>query len=110
MPGKPLNPVGETSTLVEGRDFALISAFVDGLCDTVLVQAFRNDICPPTLYVVYREGGMTFDAIVALAPADSRARLDEVVREFVSGNLFYPTIVEPMKAAIERHFHRHIVR
>lgn len=105
---RPFIRAARSATLVRGRDFAMFSAFVDGSCNTVLVQAFRNDICPPTLYVVYRESGMTFDAIVALAPDDCRARLDEVVRKFVAGNLFYPAIVEPMKAEIERHFHRHI--
>ncbi len=93
---------------MQGQDCVLIAAFVDGLCNTVLVQAFRSEVCRPSLYVVYREGGMTFDVIVALEPADRRARLDEVLREFITGDLFYSSVVMPMRTEIERHFGRYI--
>ncbi len=69
LASRSLHPVGEIRTVSEGQDHVLIAAFVDGLCNTVLVQAFRSDVCRPSLYVVYREGGMTFDVIVALEPA-----------------------------------------
>lgn len=86
----------------------MVATFVPGLPNTLLVQAFRNDLLPPSLYVVYREADMTFDAIVSFEPADPRARLDEVLRAFVAGDLFYPLVVRLMKADINRHFRRPI--
>ncbi len=108
MAAPPIPSVSEIGTLVGEKDWALIATFVKGLCNTVLVQAFRSDVCPPSLYAVYREGGMSFDAIIALEPTDCRARLDDVLREFVEGDLFYLTVVDPMKVEIGRHFRRHL--
>lgn len=99
----------DTRTLACTGSFALISAFVPGLPNTLLVQVFRSVFGKrPTysLYSVYREGEMTFDATVRIDVTAADMRLDELLRRFLRSPDFDAAVVRPIADRVRMHFAR----
>jgi hypothetical protein len=99
----------ETRLLGADADFALVSALVPKLANSLLVQLFR---CPlgeshsMSLYAVYREGGMTFDAIVGFDAGMPSGPLADLLEAFVRGGTFRRAVLTPLRQAVEKHFAR----
>ena len=99
----------EARLLAAGHGCALVSAFLPGLPNTLLVQA----VVLPTggsrlssLHVVYREAMMTFDAVVAFDPGQACVALDEALLEYVRSDDFAANVMQPLSAEIRAHFDR----
>ena len=96
-------------TIASGRGFALLSTFVEGLPNTVLVQLLRSVCGTPaayTLYTVYREGPMTFDAIAAFDVGQPRECLADMLKRFVCSAAFESAVMEPIRREADAHFGR----
>ena len=86
-----------------------MSAFVPGLANTLLVQVYRSLLGKrPTysLYAVYREGEMTFDATVRIDVTAPDMRLDELLRRFLRSNDFDLAVIRPIAERVRLHFGR----
>ena len=86
-----------------------MSAFVPGLPNTLLVQVYRSVFGKrPTysLYSVYREGEMTFDATVRIDVTAHDMRLDELLRRFLRSNDFELAVIRPIAERVRLHFGR----
>lgn len=113
MTSRSLQCAADERILASGDDFALLSAFVPGLPNTVLVQLLRDrhgELPAFSLYAVYRESGMTFDAIVGFDIVGPRSPLEDVLMEFVKGAEFEEALLRPLTASVRRHFRREAVR
>jgi hypothetical protein len=99
----------ETRLLAEDADFALVSALVPKLANSLLVQLFRcplGEAHPMSLYAVYREGGMTFDAIVGFDAGMPAGPLADLLEAFVRSSTFRRAVLKPLRQAVEKHFER----
>lgn len=102
------NPV-ESRVLVSTQQLALLTLFVDGLPNTVLVQlcALRFGTRRSfSLYVLYREGTVTFDAVTRFQPKGSTRSLGEVLRRFTRTEAFQAVVVAPLVRDVREHFSR----
>ena len=113
MAGNPLmrrheNPI-ESRLLASSKDSALLALSVGDLPQSVLTQLSGIPLQGKrvfSLYSVYREGPMTFDAIIGLEVVDSTLELTEVLSHFVHGSEFRASILTPLIKTVHRHFRR----
>ena len=106
---RSLRRMTESRTLACSSSFALLSAFVPGLRNTLLVQIFRSTFGKrPTysLYSVYRESDMTFDATVLIDVTAPDMRLDELLRHFLRSPQFHSAVSRPIASRVHAHFGR----
>jgi hypothetical protein len=109
MPRDRTQAFSPLATLAAGPDFALLSAFMPGLPNTVLVQLVRTVWCDPfgfSLYATYREGNVTFDAIARFEVGDASAALADVLKGFVASDDFERAVVAPILREVRAHFKR----
>ncbi len=107
MTGRRFEPPGESRVMAWNSNFALLSMFVPDLSNTLLVQLFGSSASGRkvfSLYSVYREGPMTFDAIIRFDMAEPILPLGEVLRRFVEGSEFKTSVLLPMVRIVRRHF------
>ncbi len=107
MGTRSIRRLPDSRTHACNSSFALISAFVPGLPNTLLVQVVRSVFGKrPTysLYAVYREGEMTFDATVRIDVTAPDMRLDELLRRFLRSKDFDLAVIRPIAARVRLHF------
>lgn len=95
--------------LAAGSNFALVSSFVQGLADTLLVQLVGNTYGHArifSLYSVYREGDMSFDAIMRFKVLDPSMPLEDILGAFVRSLAFEVAVIEPLARRVRQHFGR----
>jgi len=92
-------------TLASGADFSLLSAFVSGLSNTLLVQLIKIPISDRySLYAVYRERDVTFDAIARFDIGAQAECFKDLLEGFVRSSAFDTAVVRPITKEVERHF------
>lgn len=109
MPVQSFQRDQQSRILASGRDFALLSTFVTGLAHTVLIQLCRSAPAGRpvfSLYCLYREGGMTFDAIVEFELGARSLPLAEVLEQFATSAEFETVVLTPLAERVGRHFMR----
>jgi hypothetical protein len=92
--------------LAEGVSFALVSALVPKLANTILVQLLGDGSSKASfsLYVVYREGSTTFEVTSKVEVAPSALSVERILRIFVKGTEFKAAILAPLVLAVREHF------
>lgn len=106
---RSLQRVTDSRVLAHGDDFALLSTFVSELPNTLLVQLLRGTFGARqtfSLYAVYREGGMTFDAIIRFDIAEHGKDLQDVLQHFVDGVAFEAAVLGSLRKEVGHHFRR----
>ncbi|MDP9044401.1 MAG: hypothetical protein M3O01_06285 [Pseudomonadota bacterium] len=104
----------ESKMLAQGADCALASVLIDGLPNTVLVQLVGTPLGSRrvfSLYSVYREDTVTFDAICrfSLRPVPKhrlRPPLEQTLRRYLGTSDFRSRVIEPMMQEVQTHFGR----
>ena len=101
----PTQRTDELRMLASGPDFALLTVFVPGLANTLLVQLLRMPMTDRySLYAVYREGNVTFDAIARFDIGDQAGCFKDLLEAFVQSSDFKTVVVRPIVSEVERHF------
>jgi hypothetical protein len=101
----PIQSKDELRMLASGTDFALLTVFVPGLANTLLVQLTRMPISDRySLYAVYREGNVTFDAIAGFDIGDQVKCFRDLLGGFVRTSDFESAVVRPIVREVRRHF------
>jgi hypothetical protein len=101
----PIQNTNELRILGSGANFALLTVFVPGLANTLLVQLIKLPITDRySLYAVYREGNVTFDAIARFDIGDHAECFKDLLEAFVQSPNFENAVVRPIATEVERHF------
>lgn len=109
MQARPLRHAEAPRTLFTGPDAALISLCVHGWANSLLVQLMRLPVGRSetfSLYTLYREGSMTFEATVRFDMGESRLPLETVLTAFVRGSEYEQAVLKPLARQVRQHFHR----
>lgn len=98
----------ESHVLQAGDNFALVALMTPLLPQSVLVQLFGAPVPGRkafSLYAVYREESMTFDAIIRFDPgAEASLPKGELLRRFVCRPSFETAVLHPLVESVRRHF------
>ena len=75
------------------------------LSNTLLVQLVKFPFVDRySLYAVYREGGVTFDAFARFDIGDQTGSVAEVLEAYVQTAHFMTAVLVPIGREVERHF------
>lgn len=98
----------ETRTLANGANSALVCVAVPSLAQTLLVQVSAIDAGArhTSLYVAYREAGMTFEVISSFDAGARTGPLDAAVIAFVRSADFDHAVLRPLRQQVSEHFGR----
>ena len=84
-----------------------MSTFVPTLSNTLLVQLLRLPVSDRySLFAVYREGDVTFDAIARFDIGDQTSCLSDLLEAFVQTEAFETAVLQPLVAEVLEHFER----
>ena len=101
-------PHTESNLLQAGENFALLALMTPELPNSVLVQLFGAPVsgrAAYSLYAVYREESMTFDAIIRFDPGSEAALpKGEVLQRFVARPSFETAVLQPLVRSVRTHF------
>jgi hypothetical protein len=82
---------------------------MNDLPNTLLVQLFGLRVAGTrkfSLYALYREGDMTFEAVMCFDRGTSKACLDDLLRSFVDRQSFRAAVITPLIREVAAHFGR----
>ena len=84
-----------------------MSTFVPTLSNTLLVQLLKLPFTDRySLYAVYREGDVTFDAIARFDIGEQASCLRELLEAFVQTAAFETAVLQPLFEEVSKHFER----
>ena len=100
----------EARVLWHSPDHAVVALSVDTLAHTLLVQAVRlrlgDGAVACSVYAIYREGSMTFEAAVRFdCPSDAGA-LGTALLDCVATAHFHTAVIVPLAREVRTHFGR----
>ena len=93
--------------LIANADAALVSVFVDGLRNTLLLQVARLSTGVGqafSAYTVYREEDMTFEVSARLAVSNLHHSPQLVLSDLVRDTDFLQSVLTPMRKQVSLHF------
>ena len=99
--------VVEYRMLAANNQFAVVSLFASGLRNTTLLQLARMATGLGqafSVYAVYREGQMTFEASARLEVLRPSQSLESILHDLVEDADFLHSLLAPMTLQVERHF------
>lgn len=100
----------ESHVLQTGENFALVALMTPALSNSVLVQLFAAPAPGArvfSLYAVYREESMTFDAIIRFDPgSEVSLPKGELLQRFVARPAFDAAVLRPLVRGVRAHFDR----
>lgn len=97
----------EYQMLAAGERAASVSLFWEGLRHTILLQLARvaTGLGPAfSVYAVYREGQMTFEASARLQVSRPRRPPETLLHELMHDADFLQAVLAPMRLQVDKHF------
>lgn len=99
----------EYRLLSASRQAVAISLLADGLANTALLQLLRIETGVSrslSIFAVYREASMTFEASAKLRVARPGEALEAILHDLVGDAEFLDFLLAPITGAVDRHFAR----
>ncbi len=101
-------PQSESHLLRCDDHVALVALMTPMLPNSVLVQLFGTPFGVRqvfSLYAVYREDSMTFDAIIRFEPGvEARLSKGDLLQRFVARSSFDRAVLQPLASRVRSHF------
>jgi hypothetical protein len=98
----------EARVLRRSPDHAVVALSIDTLAHTLIVQAVRlriGHVVGCSVYAIYREASMTFEATVRF-DCPSEAAIDSALLDCVATPDFRDAVIGPIACEVRRHFDR----
>ncbi len=102
-----LTEIVEYQLLAADEQAASISLLSGGLRNSTLLQLVRLSTGKGqafSVYAIYREGPMTFEASAKLQVIRPGRSLESILRDVVTDADFLQTVLAPMKVQVDKHF------
>lgn len=102
-------PRHSVSRVAAHDDLARLTVPIEGLPNRLSLQLYGTPLGGSrafSLYALYREGTMTFDAVIRFDRGACGRRLAEVLRAFVASERFRTAVADPLVREVLAHFRR----